>query len=154
MKRRGFLMTEALLTLGILALISAAAFPLITETAGIAAGLSRRIRVREDAAYAAEYVTEAVFFQKEIDEFGRADVSFCRIGRYSAFPCIRRRLTARHGGHGDAGGISGGTRRAERVFYDAAGRASFRFLSDDAYIGRKFFGGNVGASAVRFFENG
>lgn len=65
MKRHGFLMTEALLTLGILALISAAAFPLITETAGIAAGLSRRIRVREDAAYAAEYVTEAVRFARD-----------------------------------------------------------------------------------------
>ena len=64
MRRRGFLMIEALLALGIMTLVCAGVFPLLGKTAHIAADLSHRIRCRDDGAFGAEYVTEAVRFAR------------------------------------------------------------------------------------------
>ena len=62
MKRRGFLMTEALLSLGILALVCVAAFPLIGRVGELVTTLQRRMRCREDALFSAQYATEAARF--------------------------------------------------------------------------------------------
>ena len=62
MKRRGFLMTEALLALGILSLVAIGAFPLIARVGDVVTNLQRRMRCREDALFSAQYVAEAARF--------------------------------------------------------------------------------------------
>ena len=62
MKRRGFLMTEALLALGILSLVAIGAFPLIARVGDVVTNTQRRIRCREDALFSAQYVAEAARF--------------------------------------------------------------------------------------------
>lgn len=62
MRRRGFLMTEALLALGILSLVAAGAFPLIGRVGDVVTTVQRQLRCMEDAIFSAQYVTEAVRF--------------------------------------------------------------------------------------------
>ncbi len=62
MKRRGFLMTEALLALGILSLVAVAAFPLIGRVGEVVTNVQRRMRCREDALFSAQYTAEAARF--------------------------------------------------------------------------------------------
>lgn len=64
MRRRGFLLLDALLALGILSLVAAGAIPLIADVGSLSAALSHRIKTRQDAAFSAEYVTEAARFAR------------------------------------------------------------------------------------------
>ncbi len=62
MKRRGFIMAEALLALGILSLVCVAAFPMIARVGDVITQVQRKMRCREDALFSAQYAAEAARF--------------------------------------------------------------------------------------------
>lgn len=73
MKRRGFLFLEAVLALGLMAVMAAAVFPLAAQTARGADALERRLHLSETAFFACDYITDRVRHSRKrasVDDLG------------------------------------------------------------------------------------